>query len=160
MLLHSTFSKEIKVMNKILQETVVTETRDGQFTQKIMIGNHVLIADEPIINGGQDTGPSPYDFLLAALGSCTSMTLRMYSKLKKFPLEKITVRLKHEKIHTDDCIGCENSGSKIDQIERLIELEGALTEEQRTQLLEIANKCPVHRTLTSKIIIVTKLIEN
>ncbi len=147
-------------MNKILQETVVTETRDGQFTQKIMIGNHVLIADEPIINGGQDTGPSPYDFLLAALGSCTSMTLRMYSKLKKFPLEKITVRLKHEKIHTDDCIGCENSGSKIDQIERLIELEGALTEEQRTQLLEIANKCPVHRTLTSKIIIVTKLIEN
>lgn len=147
-------------MNKIAQETVVTETGDGQFTQKIIIGNHVLIADEPIINGGQDTGPSPYDFLLAALGTCTSMTLRMYAKLKKFPLEKITVRLKHDKIHTDDCIGCENNNSKIDQIERLIELEGALTEEQRTQLLEIANKCPVHRTLTSKIIILTKLIEN
>ncbi len=147
-------------MNNSPQETVVTETRDGQFTQKIIIGNHVLTADEPIINGGQDTGPSPYDFLLAALGTCTSMTLRMYAKLKQFPLEKITVRLKHDKIHVDDCIGCENSNSKIDHIERLIELEGALTQEQRTHLLEIANKCPVHRTLTSKIIILTKLIEN
>jgi putative redox protein len=85
-------------MNKIPQETVVTESSNGQFTQKIIIGNHVLIADEPIINGGQDTGSSPYDFLLAALGTCTSMTLRMYAKLKKFPLEKITVRLKHDKI--------------------------------------------------------------
>jgi putative redox protein len=144
----------------IPQETVVSETGDGQFTQKIIIGNHVLTADEPIINGGKDTGPSPYDFLLAALGSCTSMTLRMYAKLKKFPLEQVTVRLKHEKIHVDDCIGCENNNSKIDHIERIIELKGTLTQEQRTQLLEIANKCPVHRTLTSKIIITTKLTEN
>ncbi len=142
------------------QEVVVSETGDGQFTQKIIIGSHVLIADEPIINGGKDTGPSPYDFLLAALGSCTSMTLRMYAKLKKFPLEQVIVRLKHEKIHVEDCIGCENNNSKIDHIERLIELEGTLTQEQRTQLLEIANKCPVHRTLTSKIIITTKLVEN
>ena len=144
----------------IPQETVVSETKDGQFTQKIIIGNHILTADEPIINGGKDTGPSPYDFLLAALGSCTSMTLRMYAKLKKFPLEQVIVRLKYEKIHVDDCIACETSSSKIDHIERLIELEGALSQEQRTQLLEIANKCPVHRTLTSKIIITTKLIEN
>lgn len=144
----------------IPQETVVSETEDGQFTQKIIIGNHVLIADEPIINGGNDTGPSPYDFLLAALGSCTSMTLRMYAKLKKFPLEQVIVRLAHEKIHVEDCIGCENNNSKVDHIDRLIELEGALTEEQRTKLLEIADKCPVHRTLTSKIIITTKLVEN
>ncbi|MCL9685629.1 OsmC family protein [Legionella maioricensis] len=144
----------------IPQETVVFETREGQFTQKIIIGNHVLTADEPIINGGKDTGPSPYDFLLAALGSCTSMTLRMYAKLKKFPLEQVTVRLKHEKIHVEDCIGCENNNSKIDHIERLIELEGGLTQEQRIQLLEIANKCPVHRTLTSKTMITTKLVEN
>lgn len=144
----------------IPQEVVVSETGNGQFTQKIVIGSHVLIADEPIINGGKDTGPSPYDFLLAALGSCTSMTLRMYAKLKKFPLEQVIVRLKHEKIHVEDCIGCENNNSKIDHIERLIELEGTLTQEQRTQLLEIANKCPVHRTLTSKIIITTELVEN
>lgn len=144
----------------IPQEAVVSETGDGQFTQKIIIGSHVLIADEPIINGGKDTGPSPYDFLLAALGSCTSMTLRMYAKLKKFPLEQVIVRLTHEKIHVDDCIGCENNNSKIDHIDRLIELEGTLTQEQRTQLLEIANKCPVHRTLTSKIIITTKLVDN
>jgi len=144
----------------IPQETVVSETEEGQFTQKIIIGNHVLTADEPIINGGKDTGPSPYDFLLAALGSCTSMTLRMYAKLKKFPLEHVIVRLKHDKIHVDDCIGCENNNSKIDHIERLIELEGTLTEEQRIQLLEIANKCPVHRTLKSKIMITTKLVEH
>lgn len=144
----------------IPQEMVISEAEDGQFTQKIIIGNHVLIADEPIINGGKDTGPSPYDFLLAALGSCTSMTLRMYAKRKKLLLEHVIVRLKHEKIHVEDCVGCENNNSKIDHIERLIELEGTLTEEQRTQLLEIANKCPVHRTLTSKIIITTKLVEN
>ena len=88
------------------------------------------------------------------------MTLRMYAKLKKFPLDQVIVRLKHEKIHVDDCIACETNNSKIDHIDRLIELQGALSQEQRTQLLEIANKCPVHRTLTSKIIITTKLIEN
>ena len=109
------------------QETVVSEMENGQFTQKITIGNHELIADEPIINGGKDTGPSPYDFLLAALGTCTSMTIRMYAKLKKIPLKNIIVRLKHEKIHVEDCIGCENNNSKIDHIERLIELEGTLS---------------------------------
>ena len=144
----------------IPEETIVSETGDGQFTQKIIIGDHVLTADEPIINGGKDTGPSPYDFLLAALGSCTSMTLRMYAKLKKFPLEQVIVRLKHKEIHVEDCIGCENNNSKIDHIERLIELKGTLTQEQRTKLLEIADKCPVHRTLTSQIIITTKLVEN
>jgi len=142
------------------RETLVSETGDGQFTQKIVTGSHVLRADEPVINGGMDAGPSPYDFLLAALGSCTSMTLRMYAKLKQLPLEQITVRLKHEKIHVEDCVGCDDTNAKIDHIERIIELEGALTPEQRARLLEIANKCPVHRTLTSKIIITTKLLEN
>lgn len=149
---------EIKPNNP--QETIVTETKKGQFTQEVRIGKHILTADEPIINGGNDTGPSPYDFLLAGLGACTSMTLRMYAKLKQFPLENIIVTLKHEKIHVDDCIGCEDNKAKIDQIERLITLEGPLSPEQRTRLLEIADKCPVHRTLTSKIIIVTKLVES
>jgi len=142
------------------KETIVRETKEGPFTQEIIIGNHVLIADEPIIDGGNDAGPSPYDFLLAALGTCTSMTLRMYAELKKFPLEKIIVKLIHEKIHVDDCAECENTNSKIDHIERMIELHGMLSPEQRRKLLEIANKCPVHRTLTSKILITTRLLEN
>lgn len=118
----------------------------------------MLIADEPIASGGNDTGPSPYDFLLAGLGACTSMTLRMYAELKKIPLDKVIVRLHHEKIHAEDCADCENKGSKVDHITRQIELQGDLTEEQRQKLLDVANKCPVHRTLTSKILITTALV--
>ena len=139
-------------------EAVVSESGKGRYTQEIKIGTHVLIADEPIENGGTDTGPSPYDFLLAALGACTSMTLRMYAELKKIPLRKVIVKLQHEKIYAKDCIDCENSNSRIDHINRQIELQGDLTEDQRKKLLEIANKCPVHRTLTSKILITTELI--
>jgi len=138
-------------------EVIVSESGKGIYTQEITIGSHVLIADEPVGNGGNDSGPSPYDFLLAALGSCTSMTLRMYADLKKIPLKKVIVRLQYEKIYANDCADCENSNSKIDHINRQIELQGDLTEDQRKKLLEIANKCPVHRTLTSKILITTRL---
>lgn len=138
-------------------EVIVTESGTGRFTQQIKVGEHILTGDEPVANGGNDAGPSPYDFLLAALGTCTSMTLRMYADLKKIPLKKVTVKLNHEKIYAKDCADCENNNSKIDHINRQIELEGDLTAEQRDKLLEIANKCPVHRTLTSKILITTVL---
>lgn len=138
---------------------LVHESGKGKFAQEVIIGNHTLVGDEPLEVGGNDLGPSPYDFLLAALGTCTSMTLRMYAELKKIPLEGISVKLQHKKIHAQDCEECEQNTSKIDYIERDIELSGNLSAEQKAKLLEIANKCPVHRTLTSKIIIETKLVE-
>lgn len=140
-------------------EVIVCETREGRFTQNILAGKHVLIADEPEAAGGNDLGPSPYEFLLASLGSCTSMTIRMYADLKNIPLDRTIVKLKHDKIYAEDCKNCEDPKAKIDHIDRLIELHGELSEEQRAKLLEIANKCPVHRTLTSKITINTKLAE-
>lgn len=139
-------------------ETIVRESGQGKYSEEIIIGHHVLHADEPIANGGNDLGPSPYDFILAGLGACTAMTLRMYAQLKHIPLERVTVKLKHSKIYVEDCKDCENNQSKIDHIDRLIELQGNLTQEQRMKLLDIANKCPVHRTLTSKILIDTQLI--
>lgn len=142
-----------------VNQVVVSESGKSHFSQQIVVGHHVLTADEPLANGGNDLGPSPYDFLLTALGTCTSMTLRMYADLKKLPLTKVVVRLSHEKIHANDCVECEKSDVKIDHIQRVIELEGDLTVEQRTKLVEIANKCPVHRTLTSNIHIITQLTE-
>ena len=136
---------------------IVEDSDAGPLAETIRSGVHVLRADEPVANGGNDTGPSPYDYLLAALGSCTAMTLRMYARMKKLPLQKVTVRLKHEKIHAADCAECETKEGKIDRIERLIELEGPLSDEQRQRLLEIANRCPVHRTLNSEIFIPTRL---
>lgn len=141
-----------------LAGVVVVEDSDaGPLAETIRSGVHVLRADEPAANGGNDTGPNPYDYLLAALGSCTAMTLRMYARLKKWPLQKVTVRLKHDKIHATDCAECETKEGKVDRIERLIELDGPLSDEQRQRLLEIANRCPVHRTLTSEIHIPTRL---
>lgn len=138
----------------------VEEAGLGQFKQNISIGKHLLIADEPIASGGNDAGPSPYDFILAGLGACTSMTIRMYANLKKFPLKKVIVNLSIEKIYADDCQNCDNNNqAKIDHITRVIDLQGDLSKEQRARLLDIANKCPVHRTLTSKIMITTQLIE-
>lgn len=136
---------------------VVSETREGKFTQTISAGKHRLRADEPAAAGGNDSGPSPYDLLLAALGACTSMTIRMYADLKQLPLEHVTVRLGHDKIHAQDCAECETREGKIDRIEREIELAGALDDAQRAKLLEIANKCPVHRTLHSEVWIPTRL---
>ena len=135
-------------------ETIVQEAGIGKFTQEIIVGNHVLIADEPTAVGGNNLGPSPYDFLLAALGSCTAMTLRMYADFKKIPLQKVIVKLTHDKVYSDDCHDCEESSAKIDQITRVLEFVGDLSSEQKSQLLEIANKCPVHKTLSSKILIV------
>lgn len=139
-------------------DAIVSESGKGRFTQEIVIGNHTLTADEPIESGGNDSGPSPYDFLLAALGSCTSMTLRMYADFKKIPLKKVIVKLQYDRIYAKDCVDCENSNSRIDHINRQIELQGDLSEEHRKKLLEIAKKCPVHRTLTSKILITTELV--
>jgi uncharacterized OsmC-like protein/alpha/beta superfamily hydrolase len=136
---------------------VVSETREAKFTQAIAIGEHALRADEPEAFGGLGSGPGPYDLLLAALGACTSMTLRMYADLKKIPLARVTVRLHHEKVHAADCADCETKEGKVDRIERTIELEGELDEAQRARLLEIADKCPVHRTLHSEMEIRTRL---
>jgi putative redox protein len=138
-------------------EVIVQESEKGRLTQEITVGTHTLWADEPKIYGGNDHGPSPYDFILAGLGACTSMTLRLYADMKKIPLTKVVVKLTIEKIYATDCENCENPQSKIDHISRTIELHGDLTVDQRAKLLDIANKCPVHRTLTSKISITTLL---
>ena len=130
----------------------------GTFAQQIVAGRHRLRGDEPTSAGGTDTGPSPYDFLLAALGSCTSMTVGMYARKKNWPLERVTVWLRHSKIHARDCSECDASEGMLDRIERDVRFEGPLSAEQHSRLLEIADKCPVHRTLTSEINILTKLL--
>lgn len=137
---------------------VIVRGEAAAFAQEIAVGRHKLTADEPVEAGGKDTGPSPYDLLLAALGSCTSMTVSLYARTKKWPLESVTVNLWHSKIHATDCRDCETKVGKIDRIEREIHFEGTLDEEQRTKLLQIADKCPVHRTLESEINILTRAI--
>ena len=138
---------------------LVRETREGKFTNQVFVGAHVIRADEPVPAGGLDTGLSPYDLLCASLGACTSMTLRMYADLKGIPLERVSVELKHEKIHAADCAECETREGRIDRIERLITLEGRLEPQQRARLLEIADKCPVHRTLHSEVVIASRLAD-
>jgi uncharacterized OsmC-like protein/fermentation-respiration switch protein FrsA (DUF1100 family) len=135
----------------------VAEAGEGRFAQLIATGRHRFRADEPASVGGDDSGPGPYDLLLAGLGACTSMTLRMYAARKKWPLERVTVDLKHDKVHAEDCADCETKEGRIDRIERVITLEGPLDETQRARLLEIADKCPVHRTLHSEVWIETTL---
>jgi uncharacterized OsmC-like protein/fermentation-respiration switch protein FrsA (DUF1100 family) len=135
---------------------VVRETRRSRFQQSVSIGPHRMLADEPLGAGGEDTGPGPYDFVLAGLGACTSMTLRLYAERKSLPLERTTVTLSHSKIHAEDCAECETKGGMLDQIDLVIAMEGNLDAEQRKRLMEIADKCPVHRTLTSEIRIVTR----
>ena len=136
---------------------LVTETRAGKFQQRISIGPHRLLADEPASVGGADTGPSPYDLLVAGLGACTTMTVRMYADAKGIPLERVAVALKHAKVHATDCADCETKEGKIDRIERVVTLEGDLDDATRAKLLEIANKCPVHRTLHGETWIPTRL---
>lgn len=136
-------------------EVLVAETEG--FAQKIVARRHLLVSDEPVEVGGADTGASPYELVLAGLGACTSMTLRMYANRKGIPLEGVRVRLRHSKVHALDCAACETREGKIDRIDRIIEVLGPLTDEQRARLLEIANKCPVHRTLESEIYIPTRL---
>jgi putative redox protein len=130
---------------------IVRETRRGKFQQEVITGAHRLLADEPVKAGGLDSGPGPYDLLLAALGACTSMTVRLYADQKQIPLVRTQVRLRHAKIYATDCAECETKEGKIDHIDRVITFEGDLTAEQRVRLLEIADKCPVHRTLKSEV---------
>jgi len=118
---------------------------------------YALVADEPVGMGGTNSGPTPYDYLLAALGSCTAMTLRIYADRKKWPLESVVVRLQHEKVYRRDCEECESEDRKIDRIGLELELGGPLEESQRRRLLEIAERCPVHRTLRSEVMVETRL---
>jgi putative redox protein len=138
---------------------VVVHTGAVGYKTEVRAGKHGYVADEPIDVGGTNLGPTPYDYLMTALGSCTSITLRMCADRKKWPLEGITVRLKHDKIHAEDCEACETETGLIDFIEREIELEGDLSDEQRIRLLEIADRCPVHRTLHAEVNVVTRLID-
>ena len=138
------------------RDVVVRETGHSKFQQAVTVGPHRLTADEPIPVGGDDTGPGPYDFLLAALGACTSMTLRLYAERKALPLDRVTVTLRHSKVHAADCAECETKTGTLDQIEREIAMEGTLDPEQRQKLIDIADKCPVHRTLTSEVRITTR----
>jgi uncharacterized OsmC-like protein/alpha/beta superfamily hydrolase len=130
---------------------VVRETRNGLFQQEVTVGQHRFLADEPVQAGGTDTGPGPYDLLLAALGACTSMTVRLYADRKQIPLERTKVHLRHGKIYATDCANCETKEGKIDRIDREISFEGNLDDATRVRLLEIADKCPVHRTLKSEV---------
>ena len=130
---------------------VVRETGAGMFQQEVMSGPHRFLADEPVKVGGFDSGPGPYDLLLAGLGACTSMTLRLYAERKDLALDRVTVRLTHDKIHAADCAECETKSGSIDRIDRKITLEGNLSADDRKRLMEIADKCPVHRTLKSEV---------
>ena len=143
-------------MEKVDLPSVVVRGSAAGFAQVIHAGRHRLAADEPVSAGGTDTGPSPYDLLLAALGACTSITVGMYARRKAWPLDEVTVHLRHSKIHAADCAECETREGMLDRIERDIHFNGSLTGEQRSKLLEIADKCPVHRTLTSEIKIATR----
>jgi uncharacterized OsmC-like protein/fermentation-respiration switch protein FrsA (DUF1100 family) len=149
-------SEQVAAPSDAPRMVVVRETRANKFQQTVSIGPHRMLADEPMAAGGEDTGPGPYDFVLAGLGACTSMTMRLYADRKSLPLERTTVTLRHSKIHAQDCADCETRQGMLDQIERVIAMEGNLDAEQRKRLLEIADKCPVHRTLTSEIRIVTR----
>lgn len=136
---------------------VTTSTDHEGFFTELFANGHAMVADEPVKYGGTDRGPSPYDYLLSALGACTSMTLQMYARHKKIPLERAVVRLTHAKIHADDCSHCEATDGKIDRMEREVELIGELSEKQRQRLLEIAERCPVHKTLHSEVDIISRL---
>lgn len=137
----------------------VSERGTGNFAVAAGNGRHGWIADEPVAVGGDDSGPSPYELLVSALGACTAMTLRMYARQKGWPLEAVRVRLRHERVHATDCADCDRSGARVDRIERLVSIDGPLDADQRARLLEIADRCPVHRTLEGRIEVVTRAVD-
>jgi uncharacterized OsmC-like protein/alpha/beta superfamily hydrolase len=143
--------------NKPAGNQVITRIGKSELVTDILADGHRLVADEPISSGGTNLGPAPYDYLMAGLGACTAMTLRMYADRKDWPLDSVTVRLNHQKIDAADCEACATREGRLDQIERQIELAGALDAQQKDRLLQIANRCPVHRTLKSEIVIKTEL---
>ena len=139
---------------------VVQETGQGKFTNAVSVGGrHILKADEPVTVGGNDTGPTPYDYLLTALGACKSMTMRMYAERKKFPLDQARVTLRHDKIHAEDCETCETNEGRVDQIDIEIHLDGDLTDEQRQSIYAISERCPVHQTLKNEVSFKSKLTD-
>ena len=151
----------VSTMSEITSKSpphVIVQGDCAGFAQAVQIGSHRLTGDEPVAFGGTDTGPSPYDLLLASLGTCTSMTISFYARRRGWPLESVTVSLYHSKIHAVDCAECETKEGKIDRIEREIHFTGTLTDEQRSKLMEIADRCPVHQTLTSEINIRTRAV--
>jgi len=137
---------------------VVRGVGAGPFTTDITAGEHRLVADEPVEAGGSDLGPSPYDLLLAALGSCTAMTLRLYAARKGWPLDGVEVHLTHERVYADDCADCETKDLRLDRIIREVRLTGDLTPNQRGTLVALADRCPVHRTLTERLEIETRAL--
>lgn len=150
---------EKSVKDNISSGHVQVEEKDHRFTQHVNSDNHYWLADEPTAMGGSNTGPDPYEHLLAALGACTSMTLRMYAERSKIPLDHVKVELQHQRQHGKDCENCESSGHTIDVITRQISLDGDLSDAQRKRLLEIADKCPVHKTLHGDLRIESHLVE-
>lgn len=145
------------VLPEVSDNRVTAHTKADGFRTELFANGFPLVADEPLAYGGGNEGPSPYEYLLAALGACTGMTIRMYAQSKGWPLEDVVVRLSHQKIHAEDCQECDEKGVQIDSIERELELHGNLDEAQRQRLLEIAGRCPVHRTLTGEVRIETTL---
>ena len=143
--------------NDILRGGILVEERNASFTQNVSSDSHFWLADEPLSVGGNNLGPDPYEHLLAALGTCTSMTLRMYARHKKLPLKNVRVQLRHSRQHGEDCQHCDDQHARVDVIEREITLSGELEQAQRERLLEIADRCPVHKTLHGKIVVNSKL---
>ena len=138
-----------------MSEVTVTSAPTG-YVQRIETGHHAFVSDEPM-PAGQDAGPDPYGLLLAALGACTAMTIQMYARRKEWPLGRVRIAVSYERVHAKDCEECEDPTERLHRIERVIELEGALSDEQRERLLQIADLCPVHRTLTEPKELVTRL---
>ncbi len=140
-----------------MSRSVVVEAGKLRYAQKISVGPHLLQGDEPVSAGGSDVGPNPYELLLAALGSCTSMTVRMYAERRQWPLEGVHIEMSYARVHAEDCTACDKELTLVDGIEMKLSFFGELSESQRQRLMEIANKCPVHRTLESPIPIRARL---
>jgi putative redox protein len=136
---------------------VVTRTGESGFTTEINAGNHKYYSDEPLSDGGEDKGPTPYDLLLSALGACTGITLRMYANRHNYPLKSVTIYLSHDRNHAEDCNACEDSENMLGKIERVLEIEGPLTDDQKDRLLNIAVKCPVSKSLSEGLRVETRL---